>query len=82
LNIINAAGDYCIHETDNEFRVKSYNIRDNQHENIECIFYECFEFIEDSLKNGGKVLVHCAYGVSRSVTIVSAYLIWKLGLDY
>jgi hypothetical protein len=29
FNIINAAGDYCVHETTSEFSIKSYNIRDN-----------------------------------------------------
>ena len=32
-------------------------------------------FIEESLKNGGKILIHCYHGVSRSATILAAYIL-------
>ena len=34
-------------------------------------------FFEDCMKVNGRVLVHCAAGVSRSGCIVCAYLMWK-----
>lgn len=33
------------------------------------------EFIEEARRNGGRILVHCVAGVSRSATVVLAYLI-------
>lgn len=40
-------------------------------------FNRAIEFMEDAVKNGKGILVHCVYGVSRSSTLICAYLIAK-----
>jgi hypothetical protein len=81
-NILNCAGDYCLNKFPNQLNYRTYFVKDSKLENIECIFYDCFQFIEDCLAKGGRVLVHCVQGISRSVTIVTAYLMLKLKLTY
>ncbi|KJH41485.1 dual specificity phosphatase, catalytic domain protein [Dictyocaulus viviparus] len=41
---------------------------------------ECVAYINDAVQCNGNVLIHCEAGVSRSVTVVSAYIMQKLKL--
>ncbi|KAH9529722.1 Dual specificity protein phosphatase 3 [Dermatophagoides farinae] len=45
-------------------------------------FYSATDFIESALKqSNGKILVHCGEGISRSSTLVIAYLMIKKGMN-
>lgn len=52
----------------------SLQVTDNDDENISDLFDEACDFIDNVQCNGGKVLVHCFEGRSRSATIVLTYL--------
>ncbi|XP_076370755.1 dual specificity protein phosphatase 3-like [Tachypleus tridentatus] len=47
---------------------------------ISSCFDEAVNFIDSALKNGGKVLIHCLVGISRSSTIAIAYIMIKKGM--
>ena len=83
-HIINCAADFCenVFEQENRFTYLSFYLKDHVLENIECIFYECIKFIESVKEKGGRVLVHCIQGISRSVSIVMAYIIFTKKVSY
>ena len=50
--------------------------------NILKHFPTAIDFILQAQAEGGNVLVHCMAGVSRSASIVIAYLMREKGMDY
>ena len=58
----------------NRFVYKHVPMTDLPNTDILSLLDECFSFIDDGRKSGGKVFVHCMAGVSRSASIVIAYI--------
>lgn len=53
---------------------KFFDADDVSEQKIANYFPECVEFIQDAIDSQENVLVHCRQGVSRSCTVVCAYL--------
>ncbi|TFK23533.1 phosphatases II [Coprinopsis marcescibilis] len=49
-------------------------VDDNEYEDILVHLGKACAFVQDAVDANGRVLVHCVMGVSRSVTVVAAYL--------
>ena len=64
-------------ESDNIIQ-KTIWVNDVPWQNIIKYFGECINFI----KGDDKVLVHCAAGVSRSASIVIAYIMWDKKMSF
>ncbi|XP_059222231.1 dual specificity protein phosphatase 13 isoform X5 [Stomoxys calcitrans] len=56
------------------FRYMGFPMVDAPTTDISRYFYVAAKFIDSAISSGGKVLVHCLVGMSRSATCVLAYL--------
>ena len=56
-------------------------LHDDEEANLLQHLPAALSFIDDALSSGGRCLVHCQAGMSRSVSIVSAYMMKKGGMS-
>jgi protein-tyrosine phosphatase len=64
------------------FNYLHLRIRDSPKEKISDHFETVSAFIGEALQRKESVLVHCAFGVSRSATLVIAFLMRRLKIGY
>lgn len=75
-HILNSAGYACPEYYPEEFTYMTLWLKDSPSEDITSVLYIVFDFIEAVRQQGGRVFVHCCKGVSRSTSLVIAYLTW------
>eukprot|EP01018_Ginkgo_biloba_P025452 Gb_30514 [translate_table: standard] len=77
-HILNCVGFACAETFPNDFSYKTLWLQDSPSEDLTCILYDVFDYIEEVHKQANsRLFVHCCQGVSRSVALVIAYLMWK-----
>ena len=64
------------------FKYKVILVLDSAATNLRRRFTEGIGFIKEAMAKGSKVLVHCFAGVSRSATMVIAYIMQEHALSY
>eukprot|EP00035_Acanthoeca_spectabilis_P014713 m.285326 g.285326 ORF g.285326 m.285326 type:complete len:362 (-) comp16204_c1_seq1:12443-13528(-) len=72
-HVLNATPDCPCHFHD-ELSYLRLAIKDCWNQNLPSHFDAAFEFIDGARKVGGKVMIHCTAGISRSAAIAIAYL--------
>eukprot|EP00741_Cyanophora_paradoxa_P018764 tig00021094_g18113.t1 len=78
-HVLNCAGGDCAEHFPDDLIYRTLYLSDSPNEDISCYFYDVIEFIDAARRAGGRVLVHCYQGVSRSSSMVIGYLMYSQG---
>nr|DAD34418.1 TPA_asm: hypothetical protein HUJ06_005058 [Nelumbo nucifera] len=81
-HVLNCVGFVCPEYFKSDLVYKTLWLQDSPSEDITSILYDVFDYFEDVREQGGRVFVHCCQGVSRSTSLVIAYLMWRDGQSF
>lgn len=73
-HVVNCAGEIPNYGEHSGIKYIKLPLSDVPHANISQYFEPSYHFIDQALSSGGKVLVHCYAGISRSTSILSYYI--------
>eukprot|EP00249_Psilotum_nudum_P024132 c29103_g1_i3 orf=830-2377(-) len=81
-HVLNCVGFVCPEYFKNDLVYKTLWLKDSPCEDITSLLYDVFDYFEEVRDQGGRVFVHCCQGVSRSTSLVIAYLMWRDGRSF
>ncbi|XP_072975163.1 protein-tyrosine-phosphatase MKP1-like isoform X1 [Typha angustifolia] len=81
-HVLNCVGFVCPEYFKSDLVYKTLWLQDSPTEDITSILYDVFDYFEDVRGQRGRVFVHCCQGVSRSTSLVIAYLMWREGQSF
>ncbi|XP_078429454.1 mitogen-activated protein kinase phosphatase 1 [Wolffia australiana] len=81
-HILNCVGGSSAEYFKPELVYKTLWLTDSPSEDITSVLYDVFDYFEEVREQGGRVFVHCYQGVSRSISLVIAYVMWRKGQSF
>ncbi|TYJ16187.1 hypothetical protein E1A91_A10G233200v1 [Gossypium mustelinum] len=81
-HVLNCVGFVCPEYFKADFVYRTLWLQDSPSEDITSILYDVFDYFEHVREQSGRVFVHCCQGVSRSTSLVIAYLMWREGQTF
>lgn len=80
-HILNLTDTPSLPDAQRAFITLQVQMRDTLSENLLAHLYKALDFVDQVRRQGGRILVHCFAGISRSVSVSIAYLMWAFDLS-